>query len=92
MDALVCTDAVVDMPVFRPLIGLDKTEIMDIAARIDTYEISILPYEDCCTVFTPRHPVTRPKLDNMPKAEEKLDVEALVNEAVEGTEMVIVEG
>ena len=92
MDALVCTDAVVDMPVFRPLIGLDKTEIMDIANRIDTYETSILPYEDCCTVFTPRHPVTKPKLDTMPKAEEKLDVEALVNEAVEGTEMVIVEG
>jgi thiamine biosynthesis protein ThiI len=92
MDALVCTDAVVDMPVFRPLIGLDKTEIMDIANRIDTYETSILPYEDCCTVFTPRHPMTRPKLDAMPKAEAKLDVDALVNEAVEGTEMVIVEG
>ena len=92
MDALVCTDAVVDMPVFRPLIGLDKTEIMDIANKIDTYETSILPYEDCCTVFTPRHPVTKPKLDTMPKAEEKLDVDALVNEAVEGTEMVIVEG
>ena len=92
MDALVCTDAVVDMPVFRPLIGLDKTEIMDIANRIDTYETSILPYEDCCTVFTPRHPVTKPKLDTMPKAEEKLDVDALVDEAVEGTEMVIVEG
>ena len=92
MDALVCTDAVVDMPVFRPLIGLDKTEIMDIANRIETYETSILPYEDCCTVFTPRHPVTKPKLDTMPKAEEKLDVDALVNEAVEGTEMVIVEG
>ncbi len=92
MDALVCTDAVVEMPVFRPLIGLDKTEIMDIANRIETYETSILPYEDCCTVFTPRHPVTKPKLDTMPKAEEKLDVDALVNEAVEGTEMVIVEG
>ena len=92
MDALVCTDAVVEMPVFRPLIGLDKTEIMDIANKIDTYETSILPYEDCCTVFTPRHPVTKPKLDTMPKAEAKLDVDALVNEAVEGTEMVIVEG
>ena len=91
MDALVCTDAVVDMPVFRPLIGLDKTEIMDIANKIDTYETSILPYEDCCTVFTPRHPVTKPKLDTMPKAEEKLDIDALVNEAVEGTEMVILE-
>ena len=92
MEALCCTDAVVDMPVFRPLIGLDKTEIMDIANKIDTYETSILPYEDCCTVFTPRHPITKPKLDTMPKVEEKLDVEALVSEAVEGTEMIIVEG
>ena len=92
MDALVCTDAVVDMPVFRPLIGLDKTEIMDIANKIDTYETSILPYEDCCTVFTPRHPVTKPKVETMPKVEEKLDVEALVNEAVEGAEVVVVNG
>ena len=92
MEALCCTDAVVDMPVFRPLIGLDKTEIMDIANKIDTYETSILPYEDCCTVFTPRHPITKPKLDTMPKVEEKLDVEALVSEAVEDTEMIIVEG
>lgn len=92
MDALCCTDAVVDMPVFRPLIGLDKTEIMDIAEKIDTYETSILPYEDCCTVFTPRHPVTKPKLETMPKVEAKLDVDALVNEAVEGTEIVMVEG
>ncbi|MBQ3425131.1 MAG: tRNA 4-thiouridine(8) synthase ThiI [Clostridia bacterium] len=89
MDALCCTDAVVDMPVFRPLIGLYKTEIMEIAEKIDTYQTSILPYEDCCTVFTPRHPVTRPKLETMPKAESKLDVEALVDEAVAGTEMII---
>ena len=91
MEALCCTDAVVDMPVFRPLIGLDKTEIMDIANKIDTYETSILPYEDCCTVFTPRHPVTKPKLETMPKVESRLDVDALVEEAVQGTEMVIVE-
>ena len=90
MEAICCTDAVVDMPVFRPLIGMDKTEIMEIAKNIGTYETSILPYEDCCTVFTPRHPVTRPKLDTMPKAESKLDVEALVREAVENTEMEIV--
>ena len=90
MEALCCTDAVVNMPVFRPLIGMDKTEIMDIAKNIGTYETSILPYEDCCTVFTPRHPVTRPKLDTMPEAESKLDIEALVREAVEGTEMEIV--
>ena len=90
MESIVCTDAVCEMPVFRPLIGMDKTEIMDIAKRIGTYETSSLPYEDCCTVFTPRHPVTKPKLDTMPKAESKLDIEALVREAVEGTELVIV--
>ena len=90
MEALGCTDAVVNMPVFRPLIGNDKTEIMAIAEKIDTFETSILPYEDCCTVFTPRHPVTKPKVETMPKVESKLDVEALVNEAVEGTEMIIV--
>ena len=90
MEALGCTDAVVNMPVFRPLIGMDKTEIMAIAQKIDTFETSILPYEDCCTVFTPRHPVTRPKLSTMPDAERKLDVDALVDEAVATTEMVIV--
>lgn len=90
MEALCCTDAVVDMPVFRPLIGMDKTEIMEIAKHIGTYETSILPYEDCCTVFTPRHPVTRPKLDTMPKAESKLDIEALVRDAVENTQLEIV--
>ena len=90
MESIVCTDAVCEMPVFRPLIGMDKTEIMDIAKRIGTYETSILPYEDCCTVFTPRHPVTKPKLDTMPKAESRLDIEALIKEAVEGTELVIV--
>ncbi len=91
MEALVCTDAVVGMPVFRPLIGLDKTEIMDIAEKIGTYETSILPYEDCCTVFTPRHPVTKPKLDTMPDAERRLDIDALVDEAVENTEVEWVE-
>ena len=90
MEAIACTDAVVEMPVFRPLIGMDKTEIMDIAHKIGTYETSVLPYEDCCTVFTPRHPVTKPKLDTMPKAESKLDIEALVKEAVENTEIEII--
>ena len=91
MEALTCTDAVVDMPVFRPLIGLDKTEIMEIAEKIGTYETSILPYEDCCTVFTPRHPVTKPKLETMPKVESALDVDVLVKEAVENTEMILVQ-
>ena len=90
MHAIACTDAVCEMPVLRPLIGMDKTEIMEIAHKIGTYETSVLPYEDCCTVFTPRHPVTKPRLDTMEKAESKLDIEALVKEAVEGTEMVII--
>ena len=92
MEALACTDAVVEMPVFRPLIGLDKTEIMEIAEKIDTYETSILPYEDCCTVFTPRHPVTKPKLETMPRVEAALDVEALVSEAADNAEVEIIPG
>ena len=90
MEAICCTDAVCEMPVLRPLIGMDKTEIMEIAQKIGTYETSILPYEDCCTVFTPRHPITRPKVETMAKAEAKLDIDALVQEAVEGTEMIII--
>lgn len=90
MEAIGCTDAVCTMPVFRPLIGMDKMEIMAIAEKIDTYETSVLPYEDCCTVFTPRHPVTKPKVETMPKVESQLDIEALVNEAVENTQMEIV--
>ena len=89
MEALAATDQVVDMPVFRPLIGLDKIEITRIAKKIGTYETSILPYEDCCTVFTPRHPMTRPKKSGMPKAEARLDIDALVDEAVAGTEKLI---
>lgn len=88
MEALAATDAVVDMPVFRPVIGMDKQEIMEIAMKIGTYETSILPYEDCCTVFTPRHPVTRPKLERIESSEKVLDIEGLVQEAVDGTEVV----
>ena len=89
MEALGCTDEIADMPVFRPLIGLDKLEIIKIAENIGTYETSILPYEDCCTVFTPRHPTTHPKRSKMPEAESKLDIDALVNECVENTEVII---
>jgi thiamine biosynthesis protein ThiI len=88
MEALAVTDQVVDMPVFRPLIGLDKLEITQMANRIGTYETSILPYEDCCTVFTPRHPSTKPHLKDIEQAEALLDCEALIDEAVEGTEEV----
>ncbi len=88
IDALCCTDAVADMPVFRPLIGSDKIEIIRIAEKIGTYETSCQPYEDCCTVFTPRHPATHPKMDHVARAEQCLDIEALVSAAVEGTEVI----
>lgn len=81
--ALACTDAAADMPVFRPLIGMDKDEIIEISRKIDTFETSILPYEDCCTVFTPKHPKTRPVLADVIKAEEAIPLEQLVKEAVE---------
>ncbi|MBE7052139.1 MAG: tRNA 4-thiouridine(8) synthase ThiI [Ruminococcaceae bacterium] len=86
MGALAVTDDAVTMPVFRPLIGMDKEEIVEISRKIGTYETSILPYEDCCTVFTPRHPSTKPKLEKILLSQSKLDVERLINEAVEGTE------
>jgi len=80
--ALAVSEQCVHMPVFRPLIALDKREIIDIAREINTYETSILPYEDCCTVFTPRRPRTKPRLEDVLEAEAKLDVAALVEEAV----------
>ena len=76
------------MPVFRPLIGMDKIDIIDIANKINTYETSILPYEDCCTVFVPKHPTTRPKLERIVEAESVLDIEALVAQAVETAEYI----
>ncbi len=82
--ALAVTDALAEMPVFRPLIGMDKEEIVTIARRIDTFDISIQPYEDCCTVFTPRHPCTRPRVDKVAAAEAVLDVDGLVAEALAG--------
>ena len=90
-EALVVTDAVVKMPVMRPLIAMDKVDIMDKAQEIGTYDISIQPYEDCCTVFLPKHPVTKPKLKNIEKSEEALDVDALVKAAVDSAETVLIE-
>jgi thiamine biosynthesis protein ThiI len=78
LPAIACTDAVCDIPVFRPLIGMDKQEIVEIAQRIGTFETSILPYEDCCTVFTPRHPRTRPTIEMIEEAEKALDIPALL--------------
>ena len=87
-EALVVTDNVVSMPVLRPLIGMDKIEIMDRAREIGTYEKSIEPYEDCCTVFLPKHPATRPRLEKILESESKLDVEALVSNALSEQEII----
>ena len=92
MQAMMVTNAVCTLPVFRPVIGMDKEEIIAIARKIDTMETSILPYEDCCTVFTPRHPKTRPSLSEIEHIEEALDVAGLVQAAVEGTEPVHIRG
>lgn len=89
MSAIGCTDAVCKIPVFRPLIGMDKTEIVEISRKIDTFETSTLPYEDCCTVFTPRHPKVIPLLEDVEKAQNSFDFEPLIQKAVEGTELKI---
>ncbi len=85
--AIACTDNVCTMPVFRPLIGMDKEEIIEISRRIDTFDISIQPYEDCCTVFTPKHPRTRPVLENVLTEQNKIDFEPLINEAIENVKI-----
>ena len=90
MEALNVTDSVVSMPVFRPLIGSDKEEIIEVARKIGTFETSSLPYEDCCTVFTPRHPATHPTMEKINLGESRLDLETLLDEAVENTEVVSV--
>ena len=88
MTALGTTDAVVQMPVFRPLIGFDKSEIIEIARKIGTLEISEQPFEDCCTVFTPRHPATHPKMEKILEGEKHLEEEELIRRALEGTEVI----
>lgn len=90
MGAIVCTDAACRMPVFRPVIGMDKTEIVEIARKIDTFDISIEPYEDCCTVFTPKHPKTRPILADVEAAQNAFDFEPLIAEAVAETELKVI--
>ncbi len=89
MEALGVTNQVVtNIPVFRPVIGMDKEEIVTIARQIGTFETSILPYEDCCTVFTPKHPNTKPKLERIQESEKRLDIQKLVDDAVAGTEII----
>ncbi len=90
MEAMLCTGAVTQLPVFRPVVGMDKEEIVRISRKIGAFETSILPYEDCCTVFTPKHPKLKPTLEECVRAEEKLDVEGLVKVAVDGIERVFI--
>lgn len=91
LPALNVTNSVVKMPVLRPLIGMDKDEIIDISRKIDTFDISIEPYEDCCTVFTPKHPKTRPELKKCIEAESVLDIEGLVERAVNGATFMMID-
>ena len=88
MDAMTVTGQVVDIPVLRPVVGMDKEEIVQISRKIGTYDTSILPYEDCCTVFTPRHPRLRPTVEEAEAAEAGLDIEAMVQAAVDGIERI----
>lgn len=91
MESLAVTDNAVDMPVFRPCIGMDKEEIITISKKIDSYETSILPYEDCCTIFVPKHPKTRPVLEDIIEAEKALDnLEEMIEAALEGDEVIVI--
>ncbi|SES76249.1 thiamine biosynthesis protein ThiI [Natronincola peptidivorans] len=91
VNSLQVTNEAVNLPVFRPLIAMDKVDIIQIAKQINTYETSILPFEDCCTVFLPKHPVTKPKLEKILYSETLLNVEALINEAIENMDEEIIE-
>lgn len=88
IDGLTVTDAMTNRLVFRPLIGMDKVDIIDIAKKIGTYETSILPFEDCCTVFLPKHPSLRPQLEDIKESEEPLDTEALVDDAINNMQII----
>ena len=90
MEAMASTQAVTDLPVLQPLIGMDKQDIIELARGIGTFETSILPYEDCCTVFTPKHPRTKPKVRDVEAAEKGMDIDGLVEEALRGIERVTV--
>ena len=90
MEAMTVTGAVVDIPIFMPLVGMDKKDIISIAREIGTLDTSILPYEDCCTVFTPKHPKTRPILAEVEAAQNSFDFEPLIAWSVENTELKII--
>ena len=88
MEAMTVTGEAASLPILRPVVGMDKEDIVKLARKIGTYDTSILPYEDCCTVFTPRHPRLRPTLEEIQRAEQGLDIEGMVQAAVEGIERV----
>ena len=88
IESLAVTNDAVDMPVFRPLIGFDKEEIIERAKKIGTFETSILPYEDCCTVFVPQHPVTRPQVQKLRESEALVDFEPMIEAAIRNTEVI----
>lgn len=91
IEGLNVTNSAVQIPVFRPLIGFDKIDIVEISKQIETYETSILPFEDCCTVFLPKHPVTKPKLKDLERSEKLLDIEGLINNAIKNMEEIIID-
>lgn len=91
MQGIQVINAAVEMPILRPLVGFDKVQIIDISRDIETYETSILPYEDCCTVFLPKHPVTKPKLEDIEESEKNLDIDSLINRAMENMEYSVIE-
>lgn len=90
MKSIVATNDVCSIPVFRPLIGMDKNDIIDIAKKIGTFETSILPYEDCCTIFVPKHPETQPKIEKLERSETHLEIDKIVDEVVNNLELVVI--
>jgi thiamine biosynthesis protein ThiI len=92
LESIVFTNSMTDLPVFRPLIGMDKEEIITTAKAVGTYDTSILPFEDCCTIFSPKHPLVKPKLEEVRQSYEQLQIESLLEEALENTEKLVVEG
>ena len=93
MQSLAATNEVCTLPVYRPLIGFDKQEIIEISEKIDTYETSILPFEDCCTIFVAKHPVTKPNIQMIKKSEKKLEekIDEMMDQAVNTAERIYIE-
>ena len=90
MQSMTVTNSVVSLPVFRPVLAFDKEQIMDIAREIKTYDTSILPYEDCCTVFLPKNPVIRPTIERAERNEQNLDLELLIETALQNEETIVI--